>query len=191
MLLNKLLLITLSLSLMQFFSLAWADDEIVIQKLKVTEDAQHVYQVDVQIDYNLNENMKKALTHGVKVKLNFAVTLGRYRTWWWNSTRTLTKLSYQIEYHALSKRYILVRMHDDKPVKRWNFNNLSMLLRQVGTISRYSLPHMSAAVRDGSHFLYFQVTATAETLRIHLRIQTYLKGGKYYQESEGVVWPLG
>lgn len=135
--------------------------------------------------------MKKALIHGVKVKLNLAVTLGRYRSWWWNSTRTLSELSYQVEYHALSKRYILVEMNGKKALKYRNFSSLSLLLRHVGTVTRYSLPKMSAAVRDGSHFLYFQVTANAETLRLPLRIQTYLKGGKYYQESEGVVWPLG
>lgn len=182
----------LILILMLFLSpsMVMAEARMVINQLKVSGNADR-YKVNAQVDYRLNRDIKTALSHGIKVRLNFHVTLGRYRSWWWNSTRKISKLSYQVKYHALSKRYILVKMEKGNETRHWNFSSLPLLLRQAGRIVEHSLPKMGASVEDGSHFLYFRATAHAEALRLPLRIQTYLKNGKYYQESEGVAWPLG
>jgi len=188
MLLNRLLLTFVLL--LPLFAMAESND-IVVNRLKVGQRSGGGYQVDAQVNYNLNKNIKMALSHGIKVRLNFDVTLGRYRSLWWNSTRHLSRLSYQVKYHALSKRYILVKIDGDKETRHWNFSSLPVLLRQAGRIAKHHLPEMGSSIRDGSHFLFFKATAHVETLRLPLRLQTYLKNGKYYQESEGVVWPLG
>lgn len=52
MLLNRLLLIILTLLWIPISTSVFAADEIIIQKLKVTEAEKHVYQVDVLIDYH-------------------------------------------------------------------------------------------------------------------------------------------
>ena len=168
-------------------SRAEASGDIDIQSININLVGEQQYKANATIDFHLSETLVKALTHGVPLKTHIDFNLGRHRSWWWNSTVRVSRITYKLKYHSLSKHYILEKTNSDQ---HWNFSSLPLALKQMGIIQNHLLPKLPANIKDGNHYLYMTARVTSESRSLPFKIQSYLTNSKYQIESEGVLWAL-
>lgn len=167
---------------------AYATGYAEIQNIKFVNTGDYRYKADGVIAFRLTNSLQQALLHGVKLRVNIDFFLGKHRIWWWNSSQHLSRISYQLSYHALSKHYVLKRL-GNKPM-HWNFSTLPAALKQMGKIKQHVLPALNSKVESGQYYFYVKAGITTENLSLPLRVQSYFKSNKYRLESEGFLWAL-
>lgn len=161
--------------------------EVDIKNINVTLIGGNSYKVNGDIIFELTDTLREALIHGVTLKSDIDFNLGEHRSWWWNSSKTISTLGYELKYHALSKHYILDRVNTKQ---HWTFSNLPIALKQMGRLREHRLPVLPAKINDGNHYIYITATIGAEIRGLPFKIQNYLRGSKYQIKSEGVLWAL-
>lgn len=184
---QKLPIIILALLLLLPYQTTIAAGNIEIKSLKLSNSGNYRYKAEGTMSIQLSKSLQKALTHGVKLRANIDFTLGKHRDWWWNSARHISRISYQLNYHALSKHYILKRLDKEQ---HWSFSTLPAALKQIGKIENHLLPPLNANIENGKYYIYVAANLTTETMSLPLKIQSYFKSNKYLIESEGVLWAL-
>ena len=161
--------------------------EVDITSINITATPPYHYKVSGTVTFKLAETLQQALLHGVKLDASIDFTLGQHRLWWWNSSRQLSRLSYELKYHSLSKHYLLKKKDSDQ---HWSFSNLPSALKQMGKIENHILPTLTPVIDDGSYYLYVTAQVGVKSRSLPLKIQSYFKSSKYHAKSEGVLWAL-
>lgn len=161
--------------------------DIDIESLKVVKVDKNQYVANARIAFHLTDIQQQALLHGVKLYASIDFALGRHNVWWWNSLKLLSRIRYEIKYHALSKHYILTRLDTDT---HKSFSSLPAALKQMGIVEDYRLPVLPNDIQDGQHYLYLAAKVNIESTSLPLKIQSYFRNSKYYSESTGVIWAL-
>jgi hypothetical protein len=110
-----------------------------------TELRDGVYFVSATIAYRLSAEARDALHAGVPLGIRLDVEIIQPRRWWFdNDSATLLQL-YQLEFHALSERYIVVNVNSGDQA---SFGSLGAALEYLGRVER--LPLIDAAlIEDG------------------------------------------
>lgn len=171
--------------LMLFSSHAWAGGRVEFKDFKVLGQAPN-YQVVTRVEFELTDYLKNALLNGVTVKAHIQFRLGQHRSWWFNKDKQLLTASYEIKYHALSRRYLLTRKDTNE---HWNFASLPGVIRKLGELRKYTLPPLPEVKKGEEYYLLAIADLAPATLRLPLRIQSYFSD-EYSITSEGVFWPL-
>lgn len=102
-----------------------------------------VYFLNAAIDYRLSSEAREALESGVPLRIRLEVGFIHPRRFWFdNEDATLNQL-YQLEYHALSERYIVQNLNSGV---QDSFATLYAALNFLGRVEH--LPLLDAAVLD-------------------------------------------
>lgn len=166
---------------------AGSNGDIDIQSINISLVGKNQYKANAAIDFQLSKTLIKALTHGVALKTHIDFNLGKHRSWWWNSNNRVSRITYILKYHSLSKHYVLEKVNSDQ---HWNFSNLPLALKQMGRVQNHSLPKLPLEIKDGKHYLYITAKVSSESRSLPFKIQSYLTNSKYQVKSEGVLWAL-
>ena len=102
-----------------------------------------VYFLDASIAYELSAEARKALDSGVPLTFRLDVELIHPRRWWFDNEDANLRQRYQLEYHLLSERYIVINVNSGDQA---SFASLSAALSYLGRIEH--LPLIDAAVLD-------------------------------------------
>ncbi len=182
----RFLILTFALmSLLVFSPLASAAGQIEFKDFKVLGKAPQ-YQVVTRVEFQLTNYLKNALINGVTLKAHIQIRLGQHRSWWFNKDKQLLTATYQLKYHALSRRYLLIHIDTNE---HWNFASLPAALRKLGELRKYQLPKLANIKKDEDYYLLAVADLVPASLRLPLRIQS-LFSDEYGLTSEGVFWPL-
>ena len=95
-----------------------------------------VYQLDADIQFELNDAVREALENGVAVTVVFEADVQRLRTWGWDQTVAELSARYSIEYYALSSRYVLRNL--ELGLSK-SFRSLEGLLSELGAVRNFPL----------------------------------------------------
>lgn len=102
-----------------------------------------VYFLNATIDYRLSTEAREALESGVPLRIRLEVEFIHPRRFWFdNEDATLNQL-YQLEYHALSERYIVQNLNSGV---QESFASVYAALNFLGRVE--NLPLLDAAVLD-------------------------------------------
>jgi hypothetical protein len=183
----RILAILLLLLLPKALVAGGSKGEVDIQSINISATKSYQYKADGTISFQLSDTLQKALTHGVKLQATIDFTLGQHRSWWWNSARRISRISYELKYHSLSKHYVLKRENSDQ---HWSFSNLPSALKQMGKIKNHKLPTLTSVIDEGDYYLYIRAKVGVEPRSLPLKIQSYFNSSKYHTKSEGVLWAL-
>jgi len=175
----------LALSLLFFSPMALAAGQVAFKDFKVLGKAPN-YQVMTRVEFQLTNYLKNALLNGVTLKAHIQIRLGQHRSWWFNKDKQLLTATYQLKYHALSRRYLLTRIDTNE---HWNFASLPALLRKLGELRKYQLPKLEKVKKGEGYYLLAIADLVPASLRLPLRIQSFFSD-EYGITSEGVFWPL-
>jgi hypothetical protein len=103
-----------------------------------------VYLLSAEIDYRLSTEARDALHAGVPLVIRLDVAIIDPRRWWFDNDAAELRQSYQLEYHALSERYLVLNVNSGEQT---SFGSLSAALESLGTVRRF--PLIDAAVLEG------------------------------------------
>lgn len=102
-----------------------------------------VYYLDARIEYRLSSDANRALQSGVPLTIRVDVEVLNDRRFWFDTEEASLRQRYQLEYHALSERYIIVNLNSGEQA---SFATLFSALSYLGRIEH--LPLIDAALLD-------------------------------------------
>jgi hypothetical protein len=102
-----------------------------------------VYFLSATIAYRLSTEARDALHSGVPLGIRLDVEIVHPRRWWFDNENAALRQFYQLEYHALSERYIVLNVNSGDQA---SFGSLFSALEYLGRVER--LPLIDAAVLE-------------------------------------------
>ena len=106
-------------------------DEGIDVRSALTRLQAGVWFLDADIDYTLNKTALEALENGLALDIELTIRLTQRRRIIWDPTFAELKQRYQLQYHALTERYILRNLNSGEQV---SFGTLSSALMELGTV---------------------------------------------------------
>lgn len=144
--------------------------QFVIRNATMTMD-RGVYLLDADIDYKLSGPMIEALLNGVPLVFNLEIEVLELNDWWMNSTVASLKQIYQLEFHALSRQYVVENLNTGVQEA---FPDLRSALRHQGMVIK--LPVIDSALLDASekHAIQIRASLDVDALPLPLRVRAYI-----------------
>ncbi len=102
-----------------------------------------VYYLDTWIEYRLPSQAREALDSGVPLTIHIDVLVIDPRWYWADQNVGELRQSYQLQYHSVSQRYIVLNLNTEE---QNTFATLFAALNDLGRISE--LPMIDAALLD-------------------------------------------
>ncbi|KAB7627245.1 DUF4390 domain-containing protein [Alkalilimnicola sp. S0819] len=97
------------LALWAVTAMAQAAEGVSVRRA-VIEPREDGHYLSARIDYRLTPEVIEALDSGVTLSFQLRVQLEEPRRWWMDRELAALELRYSLRYHALSGRYVLVRL---------------------------------------------------------------------------------
>ncbi|WP_435103144.1 DUF4390 domain-containing protein [Arhodomonas sp. AD133] len=145
-----------------------------------------VWYLGLRVDYRLSDAAEEALRNGVALELRLDIEVLQPRWIWWEETVAQLAQRYRLRYHALSERYVLVRLNSGESR---SFRSLRVLLDEVGRVR--SLPIIDAELLRAGVAYTVAVRASLDTdaLPRPLRAMAYISP-QWQLASDWQRWPL-
>ncbi|HEX7237361.1 MAG TPA: DUF4390 domain-containing protein [Gammaproteobacteria bacterium] len=145
-----------------------------------------VYYLNAIIGYRLSTEAVDALHSGVPLGIRIDVEIIHPRRWWFDNEGAALRQSYQIDYHALSERYVVLNVNTGDQT---SFASLPAALDYVGRIER--LPLIDTAVLDDDRGYYVRMRASLDQEQFPgpLRLLAFWRRD-WSIASEWYRWPL-
>ena len=152
----------------------------------MTELRDGVYYLNAVIGYRLSTEAIDALHSGVPLGIRIDVEIIHPRRWWFDDDSNTLRQSYQIDYHAVSERYIVLNVNTGDQT---SFASLLAALEYVGRIQR--LPLIDTAVLDDDRGYYVRMRASLDQEQFPgpLRLLAFWRRD-WSIASEWYRWPL-
>lgn len=152
-------LLCLSVSARADFGLALVDSNVVGDSLKFS----------AVIDTKLEAPVIEALNKGIPLELALDVVMEEHRRIWWDPTLNTWELRRRIEYHPLSKQYLIhgVGLAGD------SFSALDLALKQLGIWRDIKLLVPARLRANGDYRLLLRARLDIESLPAPLRPLAY------------------
>ena len=145
-----------------------------------------VYYVTARLDYNLSDEALEALRSGVALTFELQIEVTRRRRFWIDPEVASLVQSYELQYHALSNRYIVRNLNSGE---QNTFATLFSALNAMGRIE--DLPIIDAALLDPDATYNLRIRAVLDQDRLPgpLRLFALWQDG-FKLESDWYGWPL-
>jgi hypothetical protein len=93
--------------------------------------------VNARLDLPLNSAIEEALGKGIPIDVVIEINMLKHRWWWRNLLITDQKLRRRIQFHALSRQYLVSGLHEQDPSE--SFGSLSQALAHAGTLDDFTM----------------------------------------------------
>jgi hypothetical protein len=145
-----------------------------------------VYYLNAWIEYRLSYEARDALRSGVPLRLRLDVQLLANRRFWFDAEDAELRQLYQLEYHALSERYIVENLNSGDVA---SFGSLFAALDFLGRVEH--LPVIDAALldRDREYDIRMRAALDVEKLPGPLRLLAFWRRD-YSLASDWFKWRL-
>lgn len=141
------------------FDLSMAHSEVVDNNIRFT----------AVMNTALNPQVAEAIDKGIPVEVIIDVMLEEHRKIWWDPNLMDWELRRRVQYHALSKQYLV---HGFGVVSE-GFDDLPSALKYLGTLKDIKLAVSDRLKRDGDYRLYLRARLDIESLPAPLRPLAY------------------
>lgn len=147
---------------------------------------QGVYYLDAWLEYRLSGEARTALESGVPLTIEIEVEFLQTRRFWLDDSEADLRQRYELQYHALSERYLVVSRNTGE---QSSFANLFSALNFLGRVSK--LPLIDAALLDpeDSYSIRVRTVLSTEDFPGPLRLLTFWRRD-WSLRSEWYEWPL-
>ena len=186
---SRLLALLLASCIMLCSPTLYAAETGTIEALnaQVTEaDPGPGFQLDGQFSITLSPGAKEALENGVPLVFELQVQLVRAHRWLWDSVKVDLKQTRQIQYHDLSRSYVVKYINAGS---QRNFRRLSDAMDAVGMLEGLLLSD-GQPLEDGADYkVRLRGSLDIESLPTPVRLIAYVSSA-WDMNSEWHVWSL-
>jgi len=107
-----------------------------------------VYYLDADVGLNLSDDAVNALQNGLPLTVELDIQVIKHHSWWLDKNVADLKQRYQISYHELSRRFIVVNLNSGDQQSYSSYGEAIVALGQVS-----DLPVIDAKLLDpGAHY---------------------------------------
>ena len=145
-----------------------------------------VYRLDARIEYRFSAAALEALQNGVPLTVDIEMEVRRRRSWLWDETVYALTQRFQLEYHALSRQYLVGNLNSGE---RRAFPTRAAALGFMGRIQDFPLLDRSLLTGNERYEGALRVLLDIESLPAPLRLLAYLSDD-WRLASEWRIWPL-
>ena len=163
---------------------AWASGFEVLSAAIRLENG--VYRLNARIEYRFSTVALDALQNGVPLTVALDMEVRRRRSWVWDETVYALTQRFQLEYHALSRQYLVNNLNSGE---RRGFASRSAALRFMGDIADFPLLDRSLLAETERYEGALRARIDLEALPAPLRLVAYLSDD-WRLASEWYSWPL-
>ncbi len=148
-----------------------------------------ILHVNAQIDLPVNPRIEEALSKGIPIDVVIDIGMVKHRWWWMNRVITDRTLRRRIQFHALSRQYLVSGLHENDVPE--SFGSLSQALEQAGTLDEYKLflTPKKQIEADARYLLLLRARLDIEALPMLMRPLAYATPS--WRRSTGwTEWPI-
>jgi uncharacterized protein DUF4390 len=145
-----------------------------------------VYYLNARIAYRLSTEAVDALHSGVPLGLRLDVEIIHPRRWWFDDDSVALRQSYQLDYRAVSERYIVLNVNSSDQT---SFASLSSALEYMGRVERLPLIDTAVLEDDRGYYVRMRASLDQEQLPGPLRLLAFWRRD-WSIASEWYRWPL-
>lgn len=153
---NKLIL-----ALCCFTATHFAQAEGIVISQVSSNLVEDVYQLDARLEFNFEAEVIDALEHGVSISIDIIILIKRKRSWLWDPKIKEEILSFRLEQHPLSNRYLVTNLANNY---RQQFLSLDDALEFLGTIKDHFLISQTVLLDDEDYICMIKAELSTETL---------------------------
>jgi hypothetical protein len=146
-----------------------------------------VYYLDAWLEYRLSTEAREALEAGVPLRIEIEVEFLRVRRFWFDDSQAALRQTYELQYHALSERYLVLNRNSGE---QSSFANLFSALNFLGRVT--GLPLIDAALleQDEPYEIRVRTILSTEDFPGPLQLLAFWRRD-WSLRSEWYAWPLG
>ncbi len=145
-----------------------------------------VYLLTARVEFRLSSEARDALQAGVPLNIRLDVEVIHNRRFWFNNTIASLRQRFQLEYHALSERYIVVNVNGGQ---QESFGSLFGALNFLGRVDK--LPLLDASLLEDSRDYKLRMRAFLDVEKFPgpLRLLAFWRRD-WSLASDWYQWPL-
>lgn len=146
----------------------WAlaqSDAFRVQSLLGVVDGELLY-AEARINYVLTPTVQQALENGVALVISQTLRLEKPRWWWRNARLADLTRAYRLQYHAISRRYVMTWLATGESR---SFRSLDALLLELGRIEAWPVARIARLTPNADYQLRLQTRLETESLPRLLR----------------------
>jgi hypothetical protein len=165
-------------------SQTWARETRITDARTLLVD--NVYRLGAHVDFDFNDTLYDALHNGVPLLIELRIEVLRDREWLWPESIAELSQRFKLEYHALSRRYIV---NNFSTGSQHSFPVLDDALAYIGDV--YDLPLIDAQLLkpDEKYYVRMRADIDVEALPTPVRAWAYL-GSEWSLKSKWYRWQL-
>ncbi len=145
-----------------------------------------VYHLNAEIDYRFSHEALEALHNGVPITLNMYIEVGSHRWWWFDKVIASLEQRYQLQYHALTKKYLVRNLNS---AGQHSYTTLNGALMSLGNIQMLPVIDRKLLKPDTRYWGRLRVQLDIEALPAPLRPLAYISS-QWRLGSEWYTWSL-
>lgn len=145
-----------------------------------------VYYLDAWVEYRLSTEAREALDAGVALTLATEVEFLRIRRFWLDDQEAELRQGYELQYHALSERYLVVNLNSGQ---QSSYSTLFSALNYLGRITELPLIDASLLDSESNYEIRIRAVLSTEDIPGPLRLLAFWRRD-WSLESEWYTWLL-
>lgn len=144
------------------------------------------YYLDAWLEYRLSTEAREALESGVALTIEIEVEFLRSRRFWLDDTEASLLQTYELQYHALSERYLVLNRNAGE---QNSFANLFSALNFLGRVNALPLIDATLLEQGEPYEVRVRTSLSTEDFPGPLRLLTFWRRD-WSLRSEWYEWPL-
>ena len=146
-----------------------------------------IYYLNAWLEYRLSSGAREALESGVPLTIEIEVEFLRSRRFWLDAAEASLLQAYELQYHALSERYLVLNSNVGE---QNSFANLFSALNFLGRVNALPLIDEALLEADETYQIRLRTSLSTEGFPGPLRLLTFWRRD-WSLRSEWYEWPLG
>lgn len=146
----------------------------------------NVYWLNADIDFDFSHKTLEALKNGVPITIQLDIEVSRHRDYLWDETIATLEQRYQLQYHALTKQYLLKNLNS---TSIQSHSSLKTALTALGRIINFPLLDKNLLSEHQQYSARMRASVDVEALPVPLRLLAYITSG-WRLSSEWYEWSL-
>ena len=134
---------------------------------------QRMLLINARFDLPINPKIEEALSKGIPIDVVIDINMVKHRWWWRNRLVTDHTLRRRIQFHALSRQYLVSGLHAHEPSE--SFGSLTQALAHAGTLDEFTmfLTAKKEIETDARYLLLLRARLDIEALPMLMRPLAY------------------